>query len=99
MMAKNLERGASAVLVAFSLILVMGMAALAIDVGFGLSERRDDVAAADVGVMAGAVDSLGSNAVVRDQILSFTRQNLPTTYSNAAWQTLWEGCTDSELAT
>ena len=93
------ERGASAILIAFTLLLLLGMAALAVDMGFGLSERRNDVTAADVGVMAGAVDSLASNAVVRDQILSFTRQNLPTAYSDAQWQTLWQGCTDSELAT
>jgi hypothetical protein len=93
------ESGASAILVAFALVLFLGMSAFAIDLGFGLTERRNDVTAADVGVMAGAVDSLASNAVVRDQILSFTRQNLPTTYSNAAWQALWEGCNDPEMTT
>ena len=95
----NSQRGASAILVAFCLVLLLGMAAFSIDLGFGLSERRDDVTAADMGVMAGAVSSLGSNAVVRDQILSFARQNLPTTYSNAAWQTMWQGCTDPEMTT
>jgi hypothetical protein len=92
------ELGASAILIALCMILFLGMAAFAIDLGFGLSERRNDVTAADMGVMAGAVSSLGSNAQVRDQILSFARQNLPTAYSNAAWQTIWEGCTDPELA-
>gem|GEM_PF-1447281 len=99
MKSNNQELGASAILVALSLFVLLGMAALAVDVGFGLTERRNDVTAADVGVMAGAVDSLASNAVVRDQILSFVRQNLPTTYSNAQWQTIWEGCTDGELTT
>ena len=99
MSAVKAQAGASSILVAFGLVLFLGMAAFAIDVGFGLSERRDDVTAADVGVMAGAVDSLASNAVVRDQILSFTRQNLPTAYSNTEWQALWEGCTDPELST
>jgi hypothetical protein len=98
-MAASSERGASAMLIAFCLVLLLGMAAFAIDLGFGFNERRDDVTAADMGVMAGAVSSLSSNAQVRDQILSFARQNLPTTYSNAQWQTAWQGCTDSELAT
>jgi hypothetical protein len=93
------ERGASAILIALCLVLFLGMAAFAIDLGFGFNERRNDVTAADMGVMAGAVSSLGTNSQVRDQILSFTRQNLPTTYSNAQWRTLWEGCTDPELAT
>lgn len=91
------ERGASAILIALCLVLFLGMAAFAIDLGFGFNERRNDVTAADMGVMAGAVSSLGTNSQVRDQILSFTRQNLPTAYSNAQWQTLWEGCTDPEL--
>jgi hypothetical protein len=80
-------------------MLFMGMAALAIDLGFGFGERRVDVTAADLGVMAGAVETLGSAAQVRDQILSFTRANLPTSYTNADWQALWQGCIDTELAT
>lgn len=93
------ERGAAALLVAACLLLFVGMAALAVDLGFGFGERRVDVTAADLGVMAGAVETLGSAAQVRDQILTFTRANLPTSYTNAEWQTLWQGCTDTELAT
>ena len=93
------ERGAAALLIASCLVLLLGMAAFAIDYGFGLNERRVDVAAADIGVMAGAVESLGSTADIRDQILSFTRLNLSTVYTNAEWQSQWEGCQDTELAT
>ena len=92
------ERGAAALFVALCLVLLLGMAAFAIDYGFGLNERRVDVAAADIGVMAGAVESLGTTADIRDQILSFTRLNLSTVYTNAEWQTLWQGCQDTELA-
>ena len=92
------ERGAAAILIATCLVLLLGMAAFAIDYGFGLNERRVDVAAADIGVMAGAVESLGTTADIRDQILSFTRLNLATVYTNAEWQTLWQGCQDTELA-
>lgn len=48
------EKGASAVLVALCLILLMGMAALAFDVGLGMNERRQDQSAADVGSLAAA---------------------------------------------
>ena len=92
------ERGAAALFIALCLVLLLGMAAFAIDYGFGLNERRVDVAAADIGVMAGAVESLGTTADIRDQILSFTRLNLSTVYTNAEWQTLWQGCQDTELA-
>ena len=92
------ERGAVALFVAICLVLLLGMAAFAIDYGFGLNERRSDIAAADLGVMAGAVESLGTTADMRDQILSFTRLNLETVYTNAEWQALWQGCRDTELA-
>lgn len=92
------ERGAAALLIASCLVLLLGMAAFAIDYGFGLNERRSDVAAADIGVMAGAVESLGTTAEIRDQVLSFTRLNLETVYTNTEWQTLWQGCQDAELA-
>ena len=95
---KRDDRGVSAILVALCLVLVLGLAAIAIDIGFGMNERRGDIAAADLGVMAGATSTLGTNAQVRDQILAFTRSNLDTAYTNAAWQALWEGCLDTERA-
>ncbi len=41
-------------MIALSLILLMGMAALAIDLGMGFNERRQDQSAADVGALAAA---------------------------------------------
>jgi len=46
------ERGATALLVAMSMLLLMGFAALAVDIGLALNERRQDQAAADVGSLA-----------------------------------------------
>lgn len=46
------ERGASAILIAIMMLLFMGLAALAIDVGAGFNERRQDQSAADVGALA-----------------------------------------------
>lgn len=91
---KASERGATAVLVALALIVLLGMAALAIDIGFGLNERRSDVASADVSVMAGALDTVSGSQQVITEALDFARLNLPTTYSAAEWQALWEGCVD-----
>src|SRR5688500_20298922 len=91
------ELGASAILIAFALVLLLGMAAFSIDLGFGFTESRDDVTAADMGVMAGAVSSLGSNAVVPAQILSFARPTLPTSYTNASWQASCAAWTDREV--
>jgi hypothetical protein len=48
------EQGASLILTSLALILLMGMAALAIDVGIAFNERRQDQSAADVGSLAAA---------------------------------------------
>lgn len=46
------ERGASAILVAASLLLLMGFAAIAVDAGIAFSERRQQASGADVGALA-----------------------------------------------
>jgi Flp pilus assembly protein TadG len=46
------ERGATALLVAMSLFLLMGMAALAVDLGSAFDDRRQQQSAADVGSLA-----------------------------------------------
>ena len=46
------ERGASAVLIAFSMILIMGFAAIAVDAGIAFEDRRQQQAAADTGALA-----------------------------------------------
>lgn len=46
------DDGASAIVVALCLILLMGMAALAVDLGAAWNERRQDQSAADVGSLA-----------------------------------------------
>src|SRR3970282_2838242 len=50
--------------------------------------------AADIGVMAGAIETLGPNHQIRDLILDFTRRNVIATYTSANWQARWEGCMD-----
>ena len=81
-----------------TLFVLIGFAALAIDIALGFNERRQDQTAADVGVMAAAVDTLASNATMRDSILDFTRRNVISTYTNSDWQARWEACTDPERA-
>lgn len=88
------ERGASALLVAASLVMLMGFAAVAIDLGAAFNERRQDQTGADIGVMAGSIELLNGSASMRDQALTFARNNLDTTYSDAEWQSSWEACTD-----
>lgn len=93
------ERGASAVVIALSLFVLIGFAAVAIDLAVGFNERRQDQTAADIGVMAGAIETLAPNTLIRDKILDFTRRNVIATYTDADWQARWEACADPERAT
>ena len=74
--------------------MIMGFAAIAVDVGHRYNERRQDQSAADSGVMSGSISYVNGTATLRDFALSYVRQNLDTTYSDAQWQTSWTGCTD-----
>ncbi len=89
------ERGATAILVAGSLMLLIGMAAVAVDLSAGWNERRQDQTAADLGATAAAVYSV-SEAIGIQAALDTIQANLDTTYTPAEWQTLWTGCTDPD---
>lgn len=59
------DRGASAIVIAISMVVLLGFAALAIDAtGLGFNERRQDQSAADVGALAAVqfavTDNLGN---------------------------------------
>lgn len=94
------DRGASAVTIALAMVVILGMAAVAIDAaGFGFNERRQSQTAADTGVMAGALGFvLGESDVAKvDKALELVRANLNQTYDDAAWQTAWETCSDPDI--
>lgn len=96
---RSSDRGATAIIVAVSLLVLLGFAAIAIDLGLGFNERRQDQTGADLGVMAGSLQSLNGVNQIRDETLSFVRQNLDTTFTDGEWETAWEGCTDPESTT
>lgn len=88
------ERGATAVFVAMSLFMIMGFAALAIDSGIGFNERRQDQAAADSAVMAGAQSGgLGDDAIVAS-VVDYANRNLENDVFTLAD---WASCTDPDL--
>ncbi len=91
------DRGASAILVAASLLLLVGMAAVAIDLGAGFNERRQDQTAADLGALSGALAFLSPTSTdnVANEVLAIVEENLDTSYSPSDWETLWSACTDS----
>jgi Flp pilus assembly protein TadG len=61
----NREKGATALLVASSLIMLIGFAAVAVDLSAGFNERRQGQTAADLGALAGAVEYVTSTRRAR----------------------------------
>ena len=76
------------------MVLLVAMAAIAIDVGAGFNERRQNQTAADVGVMAGAITAINGQAAVRTQVLDLVERNLTEAFTAAEYQAIWEGCVD-----
>ncbi|MEE8374891.1 MAG: Tad domain-containing protein [Acidimicrobiia bacterium] len=87
------ESGAVAILVAISMVVLLGIAAIAIDLGAGFNERRQDQTSADLAAVAGAL-SFGSKSAMVSQVLTVARANLDTSYTDAEWQAAWQSCTD-----
>lgn len=87
------ERGAVAILVASSLVLLVGLSAIAIDLSEGFNARRQDQTAADLTALAIGLYASDPQAGVT-AALTDARSNLPVSYTNAEWETLWSNCTD-----
>jgi hypothetical protein len=97
----NREKGATALLVASSLIMLIGFAAVAVDLSAGFNERRQGQTAADLGALAGAVEYVTVDQEgTLYQVLNITRENLRRQFGvasnqdDAEWIALWQGCTD-----
>lgn len=86
------ERGVSALLTASALLLMMGMAAIALDVSAGYNERRQDQTAADAGALAGALEYVLGGSAASNKVTEYVAVNLDTTAG--AMQTAWESCVD-----
>ena len=95
------ESGAAAVFVASTLILLMGVAAVALDVSAGFNERNQNQNAGDNGVMAGALEkamaSPDDQSIVTNA-LTIVQANLtadfPGGMTDPTWVAMWRSCTD-----
>ena len=79
------DQGAAALFIAAGMVLFLGMAAMAVDLGLGFNERRQDQSAADSGVMAGALEAVNGPDDMVTESISYVRLNLPTTFSDGDW--------------
>ena len=101
MHTRSNEKGAAALFIASALVLLFGIAAIAIDVGAGFNERRQNQTVADVAVMAGVVEyalaSAGQNVSlesIRDSVLDYAEVNLTSSYTPQEYAAMWNSCTD-----
>lgn len=95
------QRGASAVVVALSALVLLGMMAIALDISAGFNERNQDQNAGDNGVMAGALEkAVGSpdDQLIVTNSLEFVRSNLTAEFPGGAtdpdWIAMWRSCVD-----
>lgn len=86
MKAAASERGATALIIALCLVLLMGMAAFAVDLSAAKNERRLDQNGADYSVLAGALEyALGGSAQqIIDDAKGYASTNVRP-ISNADW--------------
>lgn len=92
------ERGQILVLVAGAFTVLLLIAAFVFDVGGAYLERRQDVASADAGALAGATMLLQTSTLDKNQAgqtaIEVARQNLHAPPSIAAWNDLFATCRD-----
>ncbi len=89
------ERGASIILIALSMVVLLGFAAIAVDVASIHNERRNSQSAADVGDLAGAqflygVGSTTAKTLAETEVRRISAFNLGTTDAE------WDGCADPD---
>jgi len=88
------DQGATAIIVAFVMVLLLGMAAIAIDLGMGFNERRIDQTTADNSALAAGVELIVSGDLQEsvNAVLAYTNDNLDRVVTTADW----EDCEDPD---
>lgn len=86
------DRGATAVVLAFVLLLLIGASAIAIDLSRGWNERRQDQTAVDIAAVAGALSYDTNETEIGDQVLEAARSNIDRSFTDSEWEDLWTAC-------
>ncbi len=90
--AESGDSGASLISVAITLVLLLGMSAIAVDLGLAFAEKRTDQIGADTSVMAGAIELVQGNQI--DGVVAVVMAFVDTNIRNTSIAD-WEACTDS----
>ncbi len=97
MLSHKDERGIAAIVVAGSLVMLMGIAAFAVDYSAALNERRQDQSAADAAVLGGGLELIISTAANNvqasvNEAKRLAAENIGRPISAAQWT----ACTDPD---
>ncbi len=95
------EEGATLILVALSLIMLFGFAAIAVDGAMAWSQKRENQAAADTGALAGAqfvADKPEGQAMddAETEVIRITYNTIEPDLTFVEWETAWAACVDAE---
>ena len=91
------DRGATLVLVALGLVVLVGFVGFAVDLGRVYNERRQEQSAVDAGALAAARNAFLLNStddVIFDVVVDQTLANMDFPVARTEWVTAWQGCTD-----
>lgn len=93
------QHGTAAILVAFSLVLLMGFAAFAVDAAAAWALRRQDQSGADTGALAGAILTAelpkpAAMLAAENEIIRITYSTMSPDMTAAEWAAEWAACSD-----
>jgi Flp pilus assembly protein TadG len=96
---RDTERGATAITLMITLVVLMGFAAIAVDGAAAWALRRQDQSAADTGAVAGAIftarlEKAAAMQAAETEIIRITYITLSPEMSATAWTDEWAGCSD-----
>lgn len=89
------ERGVSAVVFALMLTALLGVSALAVDVGAAYTDRRHHQNTADAAVMSAAVESVLGGGVI-NEVVAEVRDKVNTTLGTTVSAAEWTACQDPD---
>jgi Flp pilus assembly protein TadG len=95
------ERGASLLVVAFSLLVLLGFAATAVDLAGAWALRRQDQAAADTAAIAGALVAVAKPTATAisdatDEVIRISYETIDPNMTPAQWIAEWTSCVDTD---
>jgi hypothetical protein len=94
------EDGAALPIMALLLLVLLGMAAFAVDIGLAMNQRRQDQAAADVAALSGAylyyVTGSVSGDAIFNEVTRISHESSDLSISLSAWRTAFRSCQDPD---